>query len=181
MGKQINYYMGYEAFLRIAQAALGSGCVIYRHFFENGHWTLTSGTESGIVTPECSSYFFHLPEAGEIQIECFGKNQHISFDSHLYVIEAGFSCCKTKDKRITSNRLYVMTGKYGTNSEWIARAEALTKVYNKLVRIAKKVAPCGEIAYYCANPYYAGQKVTRKQYITPEYRMLVENEDYSLV
>lgn len=181
MGKQINYYMGYEAFLPIAQAALDSGCVIYRHSFENGRWVLTAGTKIGIVVSACNSYFFHLPEAGEVRIRSLGENQHIANESRLCVIEAGFSLCKMKEKKITSNRLYVMTGRYGTNSEWIARTEGITKVYNKLVRIAKKAAPYGVISYYCANPLYAGQKITGKQYITPEYRLLVENEDFKLL
>lgn len=181
MGKQINYYMGYEAFLPIAQAALDSGCIIYRHSFENGHWVLTAGTELDIVVPDHGNYYFHLPETGEVQISCVGGNQHISSESRLCVIEAGFSHCQTKEKRITSSRLYVMTGRYGADSEWIARAEALTKIYSKLVRIAKKIAPYGEISSYCANPRYAGDKITSKRYITSEYRLLVENEDYTLL
>ena len=30
MGKQINYWMGYEDFLQVAQAALDCGCVIIK-------------------------------------------------------------------------------------------------------------------------------------------------------
>ena len=55
MGKQINYYMEYEAFLKIAQAALDSGCVIVKDY--DGKIT---GTDISIVTPDCTNYFFHL-------------------------------------------------------------------------------------------------------------------------
>ena len=49
MGKQINYYMGYTDFLKVAQAAIDSGCVIYRHSKENGKWQLSCGNTLDII------------------------------------------------------------------------------------------------------------------------------------
>lgn len=60
MGKQINYYMGYQDFLSVAQAALDSGCVIYRHTYEDGRWRLTPGTTLDVVQPDCREYYFHI-------------------------------------------------------------------------------------------------------------------------
>lgn len=181
MGRQINYYMGYNDFLSVAQAALDSGCIIYRHQFENGHWKLIKGTDIDIVIPECISYYFYLPELGEFLIRNCNGNQHISNETGLNVIEAGFSSvAHGKQRHITGNRLYVTSGLYNEDEEWIPRDDRLTKIYNKLVRIVKKIAPSKEMEAFVVNPVYAGQKKLRKEYISTEFYLLVKDNDYTL-
>ena len=180
MGKQINYYMGYNDFLSVAQAALDCGCVIYRHQFVNGCYKLLKGTTIDIVVPDCNNYFFHIPELGEFTVNDFNGNQHISEDTRLFVIEAGFSFTDNEKKCIHSNRLYIITGRYEKDGEWIPRNDMLTKVYNRLARIVRKVAPSREIEAFVINPVYEGKKLLRKCYISPECCLLVENNEYIL-
>ena len=137
MGKQINYYMNYESFLQVAQAAMDAGCLIVK----GGHTDTVPKPSSdiSIVTPEWPNYFFYLPELGDLEYrtDIYGK-YYLDFSYNalgLAVIEAGFS--KHPDDRA---RIYVMSGFYDENDTWIARSEKITKVYNKLARKVRKVA-----------------------------------------
>ena len=65
MGKRINYWIGYQDFLPIAQAALDSGCIIMKKINEK----YISGQEINIVTEDVHKYLFYLPEAGSMQPE----------------------------------------------------------------------------------------------------------------
>ena len=179
MGKQINYYMGYTDFLKVAQAAIDSGCVIYRHWKENGKWQLSCGNTLDIIKENCCDYFFHLEELGDIEINVINGHQHISYDSLIKVIEAGFSIMHKSSKCIYRNRLYVPTGTY-IDSSWVSRSESITKLYSKLVRIVKKIAPYTEIEHFVVNSMYAGEKFKTKEYISSQYLELVQNEDYKL-
>ncbi|MCH5251318.1 MAG: hypothetical protein J1E98_15380 [Lachnospiraceae bacterium] len=182
MGKQINYYMGYNDFLSVAQAALNSGCIIYRHSLENGKWKLFGGTTLDTVKDNCCRYYFHIPSIGNFDIEQKSDNQYVSNKSLLNVIEAGFSIPTPKGKNylIVSNRLYVITGQYADDDNWVSRSELLTKTYNKLVRIVKKTAPYTEVEYFVVNPMYEGKKFKSKKYISSDYYDLVQNKDYIL-
>lgn len=60
MGKQINYWLGYEDFLKIAQAALECGCVIIK----NASGTRMYGQTLDFVTEHEHYYWFYVPEAG---------------------------------------------------------------------------------------------------------------------
>lgn len=179
MGKQINYYMGYNDFLPIAQAALDSGCIIYKRCWVDGKFKVISGTSLDMIEKDYYSYWFYLPEAGSLDIEEKDGDQDIDFFSMLNVISAGFSIVDEEKHIIRSGRLYVQTGLYTNSGNWIARSDALTKVYNKLCRIAKKAAPYIEIEHFVPNPYFVG-KIKSKKYISPEYCKLVQNEDYIL-
>lgn len=70
MGKQINYYMEYESFIRIAEKALELGCEIIQAEHAN---EISRGFSADLVTPDCKRYFFHVPEAGEVT---FGKDMY---------------------------------------------------------------------------------------------------------
>lgn len=59
MGKQINYYMEYESFIRIAEKALELGCEIIQAEHAN---QISRGFSADLVTPDCKSYFFHVPK-----------------------------------------------------------------------------------------------------------------------
>ena len=178
MGKQINYYMGYHDFLSVAQAALDSGCVIYRHTYEDGRWRLIPGTALDVVQPDCREYYFHIPEIGGFDVTRASQNQYVADEARFGVIEAGF--CIPGKHEIVKNRLYIVTGRYTDDGDWIPRPDMLTKVYNKLVRVVKKVAPYTELAHFVVNPMYAGEKHTSKEYISAEFYELVQREDYKL-
>ncbi|MBP0963870.1 MAG: hypothetical protein J5999_01080 [Oscillospiraceae bacterium] len=170
MGKQINYYIGYKEFLLVAQAALDNGCVIYRNSFNNGEWQLSSGTDIKIINEKCNSYIFYLPNT----------NEYIqgSDNARLNSIQAGFSI--PQNHIIYKNRLYLETGLYNKYGEYIYRSEEITKIYNKLVCIVKKIAPYTEVEHFVLNTLYEGQKFKSKKYITDEYLVMVQNEDYIL-
>lgn len=68
MGKQINYWMGYDDFVLLAKKALEIGCVIYRRRAEEDG-KLAFGRDISVVVPEVNGYAFYLPEAGEIYIK----------------------------------------------------------------------------------------------------------------
>ena len=63
MGKQINYWLGYEDFLQIAETALDCSCVIIRYAAGR---ELVYGRTSDIVTADWYRYFFYIPEAGAL-------------------------------------------------------------------------------------------------------------------
>lgn len=137
MGKQINYYMNYQSFLQVAQAALDAGCLIIRgdHTDEQPK----PSAELSAVAPECDQYFFYLPELADLvyQTDIYGKHYlayHV-FPLNLAVIEAGYSRYPANEAR-----LYVATGYYDKDGQWIPRSERITKVYEKLARKARKVA-----------------------------------------
>ena len=74
MGKQINDYIGYEDFLKVAEQAVKSGCKILK----KEHGKIVRGNSSEMLTPDSNRYYFYLPEAGELEIqiqnneECIG-------------------------------------------------------------------------------------------------------------
>ena len=179
MGKQINYYMGYKDFLSVAQTALDNGAVIYRHERRNGKMQMIGGTSLEIVKEDTVFYYFHFPTSGELIIEDHYGNQHPSHSSALHLIEAGFSSPDHENRLLRSNRLYLITGRY-ENGIWIPRSENIGKCYSKLVRIVKRIAPYTEIEHYVVNEMYKGEKYITKEYITPEFFILVKNNDYTL-
>lgn len=71
MGKQINYWLEHEGFVLLAQKALELGCEIVREDLSKYERTkVTVSRDLDIVTDEDGAYyFFHLPEAGRIEIK----------------------------------------------------------------------------------------------------------------
>lgn len=65
MGKQINYWLGREEFLHIAQAALDCGCVIIKP----GPGKTEYGQTLDIITEDSRRYYFYLPEAGSLMAQ----------------------------------------------------------------------------------------------------------------
>lgn len=94
MGKQINYYMGYEDFLSVAQAALDSDCIIYRRSSENGRFELISGTTLDTIKPNCDRYYFHNPAIGNFDIGLISEKQYIPM-----------ICCLTLLKQVFQSQL----------------------------------------------------------------------------
>lgn len=183
MGKQINYWLGYEDFLKIAQVALDCGCIIIKKVSEK----LIYGQGLDIVTEHEHYYWFYVSEAGALSGKTLPFNDN---DIQGYspvgntVIEAGFSFKNDKSKTITRSRLFVISGYYDEQGEYISRPECVTKIYNKLVRITKKVAPLTElIDKYTSikdDTYLHEVEWKHKEYITPEYLNLKESNNYKL-
>lgn len=183
MGKQINYWLGYEDFLKIAQAALDHECIILKKVSGKLIYKQTLD----IVTEYEHSYWFYVPEAGALSGKTLPFNgndiQGYSPVSNT-LIEAGFSFRNDKSKTISRSRLFVISGYYDEQGAYISRPECVTKIYNKLVRIVKKVAPLTELTdqYVSTNDDTYLQKVEwkHKEYITPEYLHLKEFNNYKL-
>ena len=184
MGKQINYWLKYEEFLRIAQAALDCGCVILKPDPEK----MKYGQTLDMITEDKCRYYFYLPEAGALMA------QQIPFQSEPVigynaagntVIEAGFSFIHDNEKEITRSRLFVISGYYDENGEYIQRPECLTKTYQKLVRVLKKIAPYTELTDHIISTrnddYLQEREWKHKEYISASCLALKVSENYKLV
>ena len=141
MGKQLNYVMDFESFKKLSQYALELGCLIlYKDHTEKP--SLPS-SDLSIVIPQYNSYYFYIPElypSNKIthDISCNGRyylKDDLFGPFSLSLIEASFSRNNTEQERI-----YVTTGYYDENENWIARPELLTKTYEKIARRARKLA-----------------------------------------
>ena len=141
MGKQLNYVMDFESFKKLSQYALELGCLIlYKDHTEKP--SLPS-SDLSIVIPQYNSYYFYIPElypSNKIThgIDCYGMyylKDDLFSPFSLSLIEASFSRNNTEQARI-----YVTTGYYDENENWIARPELLTKTYEKIARRARKLA-----------------------------------------
>lgn len=181
MGKQINYYMDYDSFLLVAQKALDLNCEIIRENLPLG--TVERSRSVDIVTRENRQYYFHIPEAGEVEVETlYGKERLVTgySASGISIIEAGYSFISTEKTIIRRGRLFCITDYYDENRILIKRPECVTNIYNALARYVKKVAPYTEVERYVANPMYQGEKFKTKEYITVDCLTLVLNQNYTL-
>ena len=79
-------------------------------------------------------------------------------------IEAGFS--RIHEDGPTRSRLFVISGYYDEEEVWIPRPDCLTKLYEKLARRAKKLAP-----------YSQPRGWQYKTYADPELLPLLERDD----
>ena len=129
--------MDYERFLQVAQAAIDSGCLILRR--QRSKQIPVPYADISAVTPDCASYYFYLPELGDLVYKTDQQgNYYIDYGFNplgLALIEAGFSPHPGK-----TARLYVMTGFYDRDGQWVPRSQRITKVYEKLARKARKLA-----------------------------------------
>lgn len=182
MGKQINYYLEYEGFLPVAQAALDGGCIIFKDY----DGKVIQSKDISIVTKDANyGYYFYLPEAGKLEfVTRYGK-EYLSRgynEASNSIIEAGFSSMYRDEgkNRISRNRLFSISGYYTADEEWIPRPECMTKLYNKLVRVVKKVAPYTEIVEIRTNRDGEEYESRNKEYISPYCLDLILNQGYSL-
>ncbi len=169
MGKQINYYMGPEEFRELAVLAAENRCAILRNDFIDGRWTVEQGGPE-LVVPGRYSYIFYLPEAGPLVIRelpngrCVDQGYTATGNA---IIEAGYSRIREEPRGISSARLFVISGYYDKEGCWVPRPDCLTKLYDKLARRAKKLAPYTQLE----NRQY-------KIYVSPGLRPLLEREGY---
>ena len=182
MGKQINYYMGYEDFLLVAQEAINCGCTILKK--ENGKMVGSNSIDA--VTRNCRQYYFYWPD-GEKQdgkAGCISEMAGGYNEAGNVTIEAGFSRRDDAKKEISKGRLFVISGYYDAQGSWIPRPDYVTKVYNKLVRAVKKIAPYTELTDILISTrdedYLQEYEWKRKEYITQEYLRLREIFGYRL-
>lgn len=185
MGKQINYWLGYEDFLQIAQTALDCGCVIIKSISRE----LVYGQSLDIVTENEHHYCFYVPEAGKLsgktipfEGETFTRS-HYNLAEGNTVIEAGFSFRDDEAKELVRSRLFVTSGYY-CNGEWIPRPECVTKTYNRLVRTVKRIAPYTELAdtyVSLRDEDYLQEKAWKhKEYISRQFLQLKLSQNYKL-
>ena len=145
---------------------------------------VTISSDPDIITEEKGAYyFFHFPEAGNIKIdelECGQRLDHYFSECANSVIEAGFSRILTEEKRILRARLFLTTGYYDENHDFIYRPDCIVKVYNSLARYVKKLAPYTEITRQYLNRDGERDEYKTKEYISPYCLDLLTNEGYSL-
>lgn len=182
MGKQLNYYIGYTDFRKIAQEALCSGCEILKRV--NGKYIRSNCLD--IVTPDVCKYFFYLPDAGLLVKDNENGEERIGgyTASGNVVIEASFSTVNQVEMKISRARIFSITGFYDKNGVWIDRPECLKKVYEKLVRSIKKLAPYTEIVDVivssCDDSYNQQKEWKHKEYISPELLALKLEQGYKI-
>ena len=183
MGKQINYYIGYEDFQKLAEQAVKSDCTILKK--EGGKYIHDNSI--GIITQDRNRYYFYLPEAGKLEFQMYDTNELVYGYNSLgnAMIEASYSVVKHEQKTISRGRLFSVTGYYDENKKWIDRPECMKKLYDKLVRTVKKLAPYTEIVdkiiSTSAEDYLKSTEWKHKEYITEELLSMKENKDYKLV
>lgn len=184
MGKQINYWLGYEDFLQIGQAALDCGCVIIKPVSGK----LVYGQNLDMITESEHDYYFYVPEAGKL------TGRSIPFDDERAIgnysaedntiIRAGFSHRNDEKKELVRSRLFVISGYYDGKGEYVPRPECVTKIYNRLVRIVKKVAPYTELTdtYISVRDedYLQKKEWKHKEYISPQFLQLRSLQNYKL-
>lgn len=183
MGKQMNYWLGYEDFLQIAQTALDCGCVIMKNV--SGRWSY--GQTPELITEWEHDYWFYVPEAGSlsgITLPFEDGDMRVYSAEGNTVIEAGFSYKKDGSREITRSRLFVISGYYDEQGEYVPRPECVTKIYQRLVRAAKKAAPLTELTdTYTSvkeDSYLQVKERIHKEYISPQFLLLKLNENYRL-
>ena len=185
MGKQINYWLEFEGFKVLARKALDLGCEIVREDLGKFEKTrVTVSRDLNLITDEKGAYyFFHLPEAGNIEIQeldCGKRLNHNFSESGNSMIEADFSRILTEEKRILRARIYLETGYYDKNDVYIYRPDCIVRVYNSLARYVKKLAPYTEITRQFINRGGEPDEYKTKEYISPYCLELLTKDGYSL-
>ena len=176
--------MGYADFLLLAQAALDCGCTIFQTRFADEMWHITQGDTTDFVSADQCRYYFADPAADKIEIEQCSYGARFSGRSALYLIEAGYSepfipkGCTAKE--MTRSRLYVPTSVTDGNGSRLERPESVIKLYQKLARTVKRIAPLTEFMHYAVNPMYEGILMKGKAYISPYCLSLLTHETIKL-
>lgn len=173
MGKQINYYMDYESFLKVVQVALDEGCLL----LDRSHKSEPSlPTKDLSITQDSNLFWLYLPELAPLEYgqDMYG-NYYVNGNStalSLALIEIGYSERSDKRMSLSRSRIYVSTGYYDQDGRWIARSERLTKVYDKLARTVKKLASFTafelDIVDQTDGMYVNPRKFQTKVYATPQ-------------
>lgn len=170
MGKQINYYMEYEAFLAIAMTAIDLGCLIVKKDNETGK--IISSSDISIVTQDTIRYYFYIPEAGPLKTVVKADESewvNTCYETGNAIIEADYCRFDLNEGFIGRGRLFSQTGYYDQNGEYISRPQIVDEIYKQLVKRVKKIAPYTE-----TSPGY-------KNYITPFFFALKKEYHLRLI
>lgn len=140
MGKQTTYYMDHSEFLTLAQAALEEGCSLLR-------WDHTSEPvrpfrDLSAIDPAHPYWYFLLPGAGELRFIRDRLGGYFLDDSGAIatqLIETGFSMLSERGLW-GSARLYIPSNAL-VNGKLLPRSEEATRIYDKLARLVRKMAP----------------------------------------
>ncbi len=173
MGKQINYWMDYESFRKVAKTAVDLGCLILKSDPATGK--LVQSKDSDLITKDHYRYYFYLPEAGALHVQPFGERElpRSIGETGNTIMEAGYSEIKGEGKEIRRSRLYLTTGYYDENGGFVYRPDSVVAVYEKLVRKVKKLCPYTEVL-----DVRFGKEWLHKEYISPSCLQLREQEGY---
>ena len=198
MGKQINYWMDYDNFLLVAQMAVDLGCTVVKEDLKIGK--VIESKDAGIIPPYGTSnypgYYFHLPEAGAIEVLTVNGQECLDYGytaTGNALIEASYSSIvneptgvagSRQKKEIHRARIYCISGYYDENEKYIPRPDCLTKVYHSLVRYVKKIAPYTEFTDILISTkdenYGEEYEYRHKEYITKNCLDLINNKGYKL-
>lgn len=140
MGKQTTYYMDYTEFLTLAQAALDEGCSILR--WGNAAEPPRPFRELSAIDPTHPGWYFLLPGAGELRFmrdRLGGYFLDTSGALETQLIETGFSVQSGRGVWGCA-RLYIQTNAL-VDGELIPRSGEATRIYDKLARLVRKMAP----------------------------------------
>ncbi len=177
MGKQINYWMDYENFCELAKTAVSLGCIIVKNDKNTGK--IIKSSDCSIVSKDCFTYYFYVPNAGPLKIinTEFGEGIDRLFnETGNAIIEAGYSNIRDAEKQISRERLYLTTGYYNENDEFIHIPDCVVDIYNKLVRKVKKLSPYTELV-----DIHNGTEWIHKEYVTQYCLQLRNEKGYSLL
>ena len=164
MGRQINYYMEHGTFLQIAQLALECGCEIVKQDLQSRPATVIRTRDISAITPNDWILWFYVPEAGRLATTATDIGERVDHgytESGSALIEAGVSLILKDEKIIRQNRLFVISGYYNSNREWIPRSKCVDAIYGKLMRRVKKLTEYNGRYYvteYCAKMFKEGYK-----------------------
>jgi hypothetical protein len=157
MGRQIEYYMELDSFKLLVKKAFELG---FRVLEEQSNFKICSSFNEVTIWEKI---YFYLEEAGQLVVN---ENGYIdTFRSP--VVESGFSFINERKKTISKARIWVSSGFWNDDDDYIKRNELLDKKYSSLIRYVKKVAPYTEVEVKAQNPIYNGKKFKSKEYITP--------------
>lgn len=187
MGKRINFWMEYDSFLLIAQRALEVGCTIIREDAATGR-VIEQDDISIITLDQSDGYYFHLLEAGPIEIERIPGGERLrryNCDGGNVVIDAGYSPIINAEGRKIIRRGHIgcETGYYDETGRFMARPECMTNAYNILLRYVRKLAPYTELtdkSFYSGGEDGKKSKYVHREYITKVCLELRNKEGYKL-
>lgn len=186
MGKPINYWLEFEGFVELSKKAVGLGCEIMKaELSEEDTTIITVSREFDILTDdENVRYFFHLPEAGKIELTLGDNGTHINnpFEKcNNSIMEVGFSRIMKPEKRIRRAQLFLPDGIKDQNNVYVKRPECIEKMYRSIARQLKKLAPYTEITRYkIFSDGSAPEPFRVKEYASPYCFEMYKNEGYSL-
>lgn len=174
MGRQIEYYMELESYKLIVKKAFELGFVAIEG---QNNFRICNSFDEVTFSKHKHTIYFYLEEVGQLIV----KEDGYIDDLRSQLIESGFSYINEKRKEISKSRLWVSTGFWNNNHEFVQRDEVLDKKYSSLMRYVKKLAPYTEVEVKARNPMYEGRKSLRKEYITPYLLETIKSGEYDCI